>query len=96
MTLFITGPTATTGTVAAPGVAFSAPFTVTPGTVTSVVVPSSLDIQASDTVENKGIHVTANAEVTVYGLSRIQFTTDAYLGLPTDILGTEYFVQGYQ
>ena len=34
-------------------------------------------------------------EVTVYGLNRIQYTTDAYLGLPTDILGTEYIVLGW-
>ncbi len=96
LTLFITGPNAASGTVAAPGVPFSAPFTVTPGTVTSVPLPSGIDIQTSDTVENLGIHVTANAEVTVYGLNRIQFTTDAYLGLPTDILGTEYLVEGYK
>jgi uncharacterized repeat protein (TIGR01451 family) len=96
LTLFLTGPTATSGTVDAPGIAFTAPFTVTPGTVTSVEVPSSLDIQTSDTVEDLGIHVTAAAEVTVYGLNRVEFTTDAYLGLPTDILGTEYIVQGYE
>jgi hypothetical protein len=96
LTLFLTGPTATTGTVAAPGAGFSAPFTVTPGTVTSVTVPSSLAIDTSDTVESLGIHVTSTAEVTVYGLNRITFTTDAYLGLPTDILGTEYIVQGYK
>jgi hypothetical protein len=96
LTLFITGPTATTGTVAAPGASFSEPFTVTPGTVTSVVVPSSLNISTSSTVENLGIHVTAGAEVTVYGLNRFSASTDAYLGLPTDILGTEYIVQGYR
>jgi hypothetical protein len=46
-------------------------------------------------VGNLGIHVTSLQEVTVYGLNRIQYTTDAYLGLPVDILGTEYFVLGY-
>lgn len=96
LSLFITGDTATTGTVEIPSLAFSAPFSVTPGTVTTVVLPSAAEMRSSDLVENKGIHVTALAEVTVYGLSRIQFTTDAYLGLPTDILGTEYIVLGYQ
>ena len=96
LTLFITGPTATSGTVTMPGVAFSAPFTVTPGTVTSVPLPAGSDIQTSDTVENLGIHVTADAEVTVYGLNQITASTDAYLGLPTDILGTEYLVEGYE
>ena len=96
LTLFIAGPTATTGTVDAPGAAFSAPFTVTPGTVTSVSVPTSLAIDSSDLVESLGIHVTAGAEVTVYGLNRVPATTDAFLGLPTDILGTEYVTQGYK
>ena len=97
LTLFITGDTATTGTVAIPGLlAFSAPFTVTPGTVTPVALPTDAQLQSSDTVEDKGIHVTSNAEVTVYGLNRVQFTTDAYLGLPVDALGTDYINLGYK
>ena len=43
----------------------------------------------------QGIHVETLDEVTVYGLNRIKFTTDAYLGLPTDILGTQYLVLAY-
>jgi len=96
LSLFITGPTATSGTVDIPGLSFSQAFSVTPGTVTTVVLPSGAQINTSDTVENLGIHVTAGAEVTVYGLNRVPFTTDAYLGLPTDILDTEYIVQGYK
>lgn len=95
MTLFITGDTATNGVVAIPGIAFSTSFSVTPGTVTSVVLPAAAEVTSVDVVTNQGIHVVANAEVTVYGLSRLQFTTDAYLGLPTDILGTDYINLGY-
>src|SRR4030095_8404045 len=46
----------------------------------------------------KGMHiVTQNPahEVTVYGLNRKEFTTDAYLGLPVDILGTDYYPLGF-
>ncbi len=97
LSLFITGDTASTGTVEIPGLGFSTTFTVTPGTVTTVSIPSTADLgSSSDIVENKGIHVTALVEVTVYGLNRIPATTDAYLGLPTDILGTEYIVLGYK
>lgn len=78
-----------------PGLSISLPFIVTAGTVTTVTLPSTVDLETNDTVENKGIHVTALAEVTVYGLTRIQYTTDAYLGLPVDILGTEHIVLGY-
>lgn len=94
--LFITGDTATSGTVSIPGLAFTSPFTVTPGTVTSVTIPSSAQVTTSNIIENLGIHVVSTAEVTVYGLNRVPFTTDAFLGLPTDILGTEYINLGYK
>jgi hypothetical protein len=96
MSLFITGDTATNGVVSVPGIGFSTPFSVTPGTVTTVVVPAGAHVTALDTVTSQGINVVANAEVTVYGLNRVQFTTDAFLGLPTDILGTEYINLGYR
>lgn len=96
LSLFIAGEAATTGTVAIPGLAFSQPFAVTPGTVTTVTLPSSAQLNAPDGIEDLGIHVTSVAEVTVYGLNRVQFTTDAYLGLPVDILGTEYIVLAWK
>ncbi|MCY7422715.1 MAG: hypothetical protein LH478_13350 [Chitinophagaceae bacterium] len=94
--LFISADQNTSGTVSVPGVAFSTPFTVTVGSVTTVILPGSVDIQTSNVIGNFGVHVVANQEVTVYALSRRQFTSDAYLGLPTDILGTEYIVLGYK
>lgn len=92
MTLFITGDVATTGVVEIPGLStpFSAPFAVNPGQVTSIVLPDETEVRTVSTIEHKGIHVTANDEVTVYGLNRELATTDAFLGLPTDSLGQEY------
>jgi hypothetical protein len=95
LTLFISGDNAASGNVSVPGIGFTADFTVTPGVVTSVVVPANAQIDSEDGIENKGIHVTSSAEVAVYGLNRIQYTTDAYLGLPKDVLGTEYRVLAY-
>ena len=94
--LFIAGETATTGTVAIPGLAFTAPFTVTPGAVTTVDLPVAAQNQVSDAVADLGIHVTSADEVTVYGLNRQLATTDAYLGLPVDALGTDYINLGYK
>jgi hypothetical protein len=95
LTIFLTGPTATTGTVEVPGLAFSAPFTVTPGAVTSVVVPNGAQMSGNRQVQDRGIHVTAAGEVTAYGLNRVEFTTDAFLGLPVDILSTKYLNLGW-
>lgn len=97
LSFFISGDEATTGTVTAPGTGFTAPFTVTPGSVTTVTLPTgTLELNLSDGIENKGIHIVAGKEVTVYGLNRYSATTDAYLALPTDILGTSYINLGYK
>lgn len=91
-TLFITGPISTAGRVEIPGISYSQDFTVTPGTVTSINVPTSVLVSADDGVADLGIHISSNEEISVYGLNLKTRTTDAYLGLPVDILGTEYIV----
>jgi hypothetical protein len=95
LTLFIAGDTSTSGNVSIPGLAFSQNFIVTPGQVTVVNLPVNAQLTTIDGIEAKGIHVTAENEVTVYGLNRASATTDAYLGLPTDILGLEYLALGF-
>src|SRR5829696_3054945 len=89
-TMFITGGEATTGTVSVPGLGFSENFSVTPGTVTSVVLPAGAEMNPGEGKQDVGVHITAGGNVTVYGLSRIQFTTDAYLGLPVPALSQSY------
>ena len=96
LTLFITAAQATTGAIDIPGLTFASEFDVVAGGLTSVSIPASAVMSASsEVVEPKGIHVVASDDVTVYGLNRRQFTTDAFLGLPTDALGTDYFVLGW-
>src|SRR5688572_10457903 len=66
LSLFITGDTTTTGVVEITGLSFNQSFTVTPGTITTVSIPSSADLGAtSDAQVDRGIHVTALNEVTV-------------------------------
>ncbi|MGO8904674.1 MAG: hypothetical protein ACLQMH_03505, partial [Solirubrobacteraceae bacterium] len=94
-TLYITGNTATTGTVSIPGLSFSEGFSVTPGTVSAVKLPSGSQMATTDGTEEKGIQVTAGQPVVVYGLNDEAFTTDAYTGLPTDVIGTSYTVLAF-
>ena len=95
--LFISGNTATTGTVTVPAIAFSKSFSVTPGVATTVQLPSNAEVDSSDTtIVGGGVHITAGAPVSAYGLNTEQYTTDGFLGLPTSILGTSYLVEGYQ
>jgi uncharacterized repeat protein (TIGR01451 family) len=95
LSLFITSNSDTSGTVSIPGLSFSQPFTVNAGTITTIVIPLGAELETSDVVGNLGIHVTSAEQVAIYGLNRQEFTTDAYLGLPSDILGTDYYVMSY-
>jgi hypothetical protein len=95
LTLYITGSTATTGTVTVTGESFSESFSVTPGSVTAVKLPSGTQILSNDGIEEKAIHVTAGEPVVVYGLSDYPFTTDAYTALPADVVGSSYTVLAY-
>jgi alpha-tubulin suppressor-like RCC1 family protein len=95
LSLFIAAETATTGSVSIAGLGFSENFSVTPGVVTTVGIPPGASPTTVGTPLDLGIRVVAEDEVSVYGLNRVPFTTDAYLGLPVDILGTEYLVMAY-
>lgn len=90
LSLFISGDEQTQGIVEIPALAFSQNFSVTPGSVTTVVVPATAMVTGSDIVVNRGIHVTSERPVSLYGLNRIQFTTDGFAALPVETFGTRY------
>jgi IgGFc binding protein/Putative Ig domain/FG-GAP-like repeat len=95
LTLYIAARTATTGVVRVPGVGnFGAAFTVPAGEMTAVRLPASAELSGS-VIQNKGIQVLATSEVSVYGFNQWPATTDAFLGLPADALGTEYVLMSY-
>ena len=83
------------GTVSIPGLAFSTNFTVPASTVTRINIPLGAMIMNNNTIQSLGVHVVSDIEVTVYGMNRIQYTTDGFLGLPVDVLGTQYVVMTY-
>jgi PKD repeat protein len=97
LTLFLTGPTSTSGRVSIPGIGFDRPFEVTADEITRIEVPTAAMLGTTDTdrVEPRTIHVAAGADVVVYGLNRTKYTTDAYLAQPADTTGTRYRVMSY-
>lgn len=70
-------------------------YVIDAGVALKIDLPQEAETVLADTVSDTGILVTSDAEITVYGLSRFPESTDAYLGLPTDVLGTDYIVVGY-
>lgn len=97
--LYISSDVATSGKVTFPRLLYSTDFQVTPGQITTVVIPNYMKAQGEYTrssgLEDLGIHVTADEEVTVYGINRVSVTSDAFTALPTDALGTDYLVMAY-
>lgn len=95
LTVYVSGRTATTGFMEIPALAVKQPFSVVPGEITSVPIPAEAQTDVDGQHPYLGIHVSAGAPVTVYGLSRIQYTTDAYLGLPASAVGRRYVAAAY-
>lgn len=93
--LIITSNVNNTGNVSIPGINFSSNFTIAAGQAVVVQIPIAAVMGSNDQTEKKGIHLTAQSEVTVVGLSYYPASTDGYLALPTPILGTSYLVMGY-
>jgi hypothetical protein len=93
--LFIVGDAPAHYTVSNASVGLNVTGTVTAQSPAVVAIPNSLDIASNQTVENKGIHVTADADITVFFYYPGAFTNDTYLGIPTPSLGTEYFGLSY-
>jgi len=60
-------------------------------------LPLSLRASGSGTIETKGVLLSApnDDQFLVYVLNRKKFSTDAYLGLPVDVAGTEYIVPSF-
>ncbi|XP_065933610.1 uncharacterized protein [Magallana gigas] len=97
--LFIT--TSSLGTVS---VSISAPFakdiypgeniTVTKGVVRQVKLPKSLRVLGTK-LSHKAVHINSSDEIVVFGVNSATFSTDGFLGIPVDVLGSQYFVPSF-
>src|SRR5258708_1066296 len=100
--LFITRKTATRGKIEITGFGIKQNFTTTPGTVTTIELPDGknpgdqtveltfANNQEEQVVRGLAVHITADDEIAVYGMNHKEFSSDAFMALPIDVLGTEY------
>ncbi len=96
LSLLITGEADSQGTVQVSGNDINIPFEVKANVVTIVDIPSSVQNLPNDQVSKLGVKITSTNEVSVYGLNQKQYTTDAFMALPTDALGLEYLIASYK
>jgi gliding motility-associated-like protein len=91
--LYITSEVNTTGTVHLPLLGSAIPFTVVAGETTTVSLdPDVVHHQTSETVETKGILVSAADPVSVLVSTGSNFSADASMVFSRGALGTEYRV----
>jgi len=95
MDLYITSTENATVTVSVPGTGFSTTASLTANSIITVDIPSSAYVATSETIENKGIHVTATQPVVVFSHIFINVRSAATLVLPTATLGREYYAITY-
>jgi len=95
LTLFIACETNAFGSISAPGLGFFTNFSVSAGHTAAIPIPAPAQVDANNLVQMKGIHVTSDRDISVYGLTEKSQTSDAFLALPVTSLGTNYFVLGW-
>ncbi|XP_071168590.1 uncharacterized protein [Mytilus edulis] len=69
-------------------------FSVIAGSVKQLFINLKLRLNGS-VKEKKGILVTATDEIVIYGVNKQDYSNDAFLGLPIDVLAMEYYTVTY-
>ena len=102
--LHLSSRVSTVATVTSAAIGFERTVPVSPGQVITVKLPEELRLgftpasvwtSASGIIQPRTIEVVSEAPIAVHALDQIYQTTDGYLGLPVEELGTEYMVLAY-
>jgi len=95
MVLYVTSDVNTTGKIEIPGLNYTSSFTVTANSITTVTVPQNAFLDGEGQYK-RGIHVTADRAVVVYGHIYDSKVSGASLILPVTSLGKEYYSINYK
>ena len=93
--LYISANDSTSGTVSMPRQSAFTPITfqVFPGSTRKITIPTFYGMASgSNLIENKGIHIETDHNVSVYAMNKRQYSADMTVVLPTYSLGNNYFV----
>lgn len=77
-----------------PRVAFFTDVVLIPGDIKTLVARTSVTASQNNIVKTFGICVDATSKIVVSGLSEGPFTSGAFLGLPSNVVATNYIVLG--
>jgi len=96
--LYVTSAAASSATISIPNAspAWSSTIAIAANAIVQVTIPGTTggvtpaDAAGSDLVAGRGIHVVSNNPVSVYATTVGSFSAEAYIGIPTAYLGTNY------
>lgn len=69
-------------------------ITVKKGAVKEVTLPKSLRVLGAGR-SNNAVYIVSSDEIVVFGINEAHQSTDGFLGLPVDVLGTQYYVPSF-
>lgn len=70
-------------------------YSVFGGQVKKVTLPSSLRMDRITGISRKAVHVNSSSDIIIYALNKDAFSTDGFLCLPTDAMGSQYYTVSY-
>jgi hypothetical protein len=88
--IYLIGSEVGAAIVSVPGLGFTRTVSVNSAAAVSLELPDAVEMGSIDGVENRGVRITANVPVAVYGVGIKAYGPDGFLGLPAAELGTEY------
>ena len=94
MEIFVSASDTTRGSYTLPGTS-PVEFDVFPNQTTRIAVPTSAMAVGSNNVEDKGIYITSENDVSVFAMNKRQWSADMALVLPTHALSTDYLVMSH-
>lgn len=96
LTIQINALSDVSGIVEVPLSGWSQSFNLSANTGTSIYIPSAIaQALSSDMIENKAIHIEADADISVSIINYINYSTDGASILSTKYLGNEYIAMTY-
>ncbi len=96
MALFITSRVPASGVVSVPYLNYSINFTTTPGQISEIMLPSDQTVATVEMTLSEiaytggGVHITADQDIAVFGMNHKLYSSDAFMAMPVDVLGTTY------
>ncbi|MCB0702265.1 MAG: IgGFc-binding protein [Candidatus Kapaibacterium sp.] len=94
--LFLTSDKDASVTIEIKSIRFKEQVFVKGGTVKAIQISPLAQVTSSEIIESgRALHVTSDVPISVYGLNRRKLTTDTFMGLPVNVLGTSYRVMCY-